>query len=65
MEKENTVTAGAGSQNGNLHRWGDYSAMTVDPTDDRTFWYTNQYEKTTGSFNWSTRIASFKFPGCV
>src|SRR5262249_14485275 len=29
-----------------------------------TFWYTNEYLKTTGSFNWSTRIGSFKFAGC-
>jgi len=64
MEAENTITIGGGSQNGNLHRWGDYSAMTVDPVDDCTFWYTSEYEKTSGSFNWSTRIASFKLPGC-
>jgi hypothetical protein len=54
----------AGSQNGGLNRWGDYSAMTVDPTDDCTFWYTQEYLQTDGSFNWSTRIASFKFPSC-
>jgi hypothetical protein len=64
MEAENTVQAGAGSQTGTLHRWGDYSALTVDPVDDCTFWYTNEYEKVNGSFNWSTRIASFKLPGC-
>ena len=33
--------AGTGSQTGNGNRWGDYSAMTVDPVDDRTFWYTH------------------------
>jgi hypothetical protein len=38
--------------------------MTVDPVDDCTFWYTNEYLKANGKFNWSTRIASFKFPGC-
>ncbi len=59
---ETTIIAGTGSQNAN--RWGDYSAMQVDPVDDCTFWYTTEYEKTTGSFNWNTRIASFKFPGC-
>lgn len=64
MESENIVQVGGGSQNGNLHRWGDYSAMSVDPNDDCTFWFTSEYEKTTGSFNWSTRITSFKFPGC-
>jgi hypothetical protein len=64
MQTENVIQAGAGSQTGSLHRWGDYSAMTVDPVDDCTFWYTNEYLKASGSFNWSTRIASFKFPGC-
>jgi hypothetical protein len=64
MQTENIIQPGGGSQTGSLHRWGDYSAMTVDPVDDCTFWYTNEYLKTSGSFNWSTRIASFKFPGC-
>jgi len=64
LESEKTITAGTGSQNGGLNRWGDYSSMSVDPADDCTFWYTNEYLETTGSFNWSTRIASFKFPGC-
>ena len=65
LEGEVSIFEGAGSQSGsNLSRWGDYSAMSVDPVDDCTFWYTNQYLKTTGAFNWSTRIASFKFAGC-
>jgi len=65
MQAENSILEGLGSQTGsNLSRWGDYSAMTVDPVDDCTFWYTNEYLKTNGAFNWSTRIASFKFPGC-
>ena len=64
MQTENIVQVGGGSQTGTLHRWGDYSAMTVDPVDDCTFWYTTEYLKASGSFNWSTRIASFKFPGC-
>ena len=69
MGTEVTAVTGGGVQNGStsngpLSRWGDYSAMTVDPVDDCTFWYTQEYIKTTGSFNWSTRISSFKFPGC-
>jgi hypothetical protein len=61
---ESSIVAGGGSQTGSLSRWGDYSAITVDPVDDCTFWYTTEYLKTTGSFNWSTRIASFKLPTC-
>jgi hypothetical protein len=64
LQTEGTIFDGVGSQSGNLHRWGDYSAMQVDPVDDCTFWYTNQYEPATGSFNWRTRIASFKFTRC-
>src|SRR5260370_12403260 len=62
MQAETVVVNGTGSQTGNLSRWGDYSAMQVDPSDDCTFWYTTEYIKTTGSFNWNTRIANFKFP---
>src|SRR5271166_3730511 len=64
LETETDVVDGSGSQTGTLHRWGDYSAMTVDPVDDCTFWYTQEYIKTNGTFNWNTRITSFKFPGC-
>ena len=64
LQAENSILTGGGSQTGGLTRWGDYSAMTVDPTDDCTFFYTNEYLKANGSFNWSTQIASFKFPSC-
>jgi len=64
METESILKAGTGSQTANLSRWGDYSAMTVDPTNDCTFWYTNEYLKANGTFNWSTWISSFSFPGC-
>ena len=63
-QAEVTLFAGAGSQTGTNGRWGDYSDMTVDPIDDCTFWYTTEYYATTASFNWRTRIGSFKFPGC-
>jgi hypothetical protein len=55
---------GSGVQVNSFHRWGDYSSMAVDPTDDCTFWYTQEYYATTGSFNWATRIGSFKFNTC-
>jgi hypothetical protein len=62
---ETSLIVGAGSQTGqNLSRWGDYSAMTVDPADGCTFWYTNEYIPSNGAFNWKTRIGSFKFPSC-
>ncbi|HEX6488684.1 MAG TPA: hypothetical protein VF137_07410 [Candidatus Dormibacteraeota bacterium] len=65
---ESSIIDGAGSQTGNflqaLSRWGDYSQMSIDPSDDCTFWYTNQYEAQNGQFNWNTRIGSFKFAGC-
>jgi hypothetical protein len=64
LEGEKVVKAGAGSQNGGLTRWGDYTSMSLDPVDDCTFFYTNEYLKATGSFNWSTQINSFKFPNC-
>ena len=55
---------GTGSQSDTSNRWGDYSAMTVDPVDDCTFWYTQEYYSTTSSFNWRTRIVNFKFDTC-
>jgi hypothetical protein len=63
-QSETTLFAGAGSQTGTLNRWGDYSDLTVDPVDDCTFWYTQEYIPANGSFNWRTRIGAFKFPGC-
>jgi hypothetical protein len=64
LQTENSIIEGAGSQLPSLNRWGDYSGMSVDPVDDCTFWYTNEYLKANGTFNWSTRIATFKFPSC-
>ncbi len=64
MQAENVIISGTGSQTSNLSRWGDYSAMTVDPVDDCTFWYTTEYLKTNGTFNWSTWISSFKLASC-
>jgi hypothetical protein len=64
LEGEVTLLAGEGAQT-SLHRWGDYSAMTIDPQDDCTFWFTTEYLKATGPFqNWSTEIFAFRFPGC-
>ncbi|HET8906651.1 MAG TPA: carboxypeptidase regulatory-like domain-containing protein [Ktedonobacterales bacterium] len=62
---ESTVIAGGGSQTNGFSRWGDYSAMQVDPTDGCTFWFTSEYMATTSNADWHTRIASFKFPSCT
>jgi len=73
-QTETLLVAGAGSQDqsscggAQCDRWGDYSAMSVDPNDDCTFWYTNQYYATAADASagaWDTRIGSFKFPGCT
>jgi hypothetical protein len=64
LESEAPILNGAYSQTTGLSRWGDYSAMSVDPTDDCTFWYTNEYLPSSGTFNWATQIASFKFSSC-
>ncbi len=62
--RRNPIVNGTGSQLSNLSRWGDYTHMSVDPVDDCTFWYTGQYLKANGTFNWSTRVASFKIATC-
>lgn len=64
LRTEVSIKEGTGSQTSGLERWGDYSTMQVDPSDDCTFWYTQQYIASNGSFNWNTRVASFRFPNC-
>src|SRR5437763_7793525 len=62
MGSESILQAGAGAQT-TYSRWGDYTALRIDPDDDTTFWYTNEYYSKNSlffNFNWSTVIASFK-----
>ncbi len=64
---EGVIINGSGVQTNVNSRWGDYTDMTVDPTDDCTFWYVNEYYQTTEpppDRKWQTRIGSFKLPGC-
>ncbi|MGA7616620.1 MAG: PKD domain-containing protein [Thermoanaerobaculia bacterium] len=61
---EVSLNVGLGSQTGTLHRWGDYSSMSVDPTDDCTMWYTTEYLTYNGTWNWSTRVGKITPPGC-
>jgi hypothetical protein len=67
-QTETSLIEGTGAQSGNCGtsactRWGDYSAMTLDP-DGCTFWYTNEYYTTNGLDD-HTRIGSFKFSQCT
>jgi len=62
---EATLYSGTGSQTGGYVRWGDYTEMSVDPSDECTFWYVNEYLPNNGSFNWHTRIGAFQFPSCI
>ncbi len=64
LETESSILTGSGSQLTNLSRWGDYSAMSVDPKDDCTFFYTQEYLASSGTFNWHTYVKSIKFPNC-
>jgi hypothetical protein len=65
---EGIVINGTGVQTTANSRWGDYTDLTLDPTNDCTFWYVNQYYTAEGQASspagWQTRIASFRLPGC-
>jgi len=66
---EGTIIDGTGVQVTTNSRWGDYTSMNVDPTDDCTFWYVNEYYQISGIIGvntapWQTRIGSFRLPGC-
>ncbi len=65
---EATIIDGTGVQRTTNSRWGDYTSMNVDPTDDCTFWYVNEYYTLDGqnssTAGWQTRVGSFKLPGC-
>lgn len=63
LPSEQVIFQGAASQVGS-DRWGDYSGLAIDSSDDCTFWYTSQYYATSSVNGWSTRIASFRFPTC-
>jgi hypothetical protein len=58
LDGTNAQTQGLGA------RWGDYSALSVDPVDDCTFWYTNHVAGVSGTGARPTRIGSFRFDTC-
>jgi hypothetical protein len=76
---EAVMIAGTGVQTTTNSRWGDYTSMNIDPVDDCTFWYVNEYYEVSGlplplpppplpppgtTAPWQTRIGKFKIPGC-
>jgi hypothetical protein len=63
MRDEQEMLTGTGSSNDGAARWGDYNSISVDPSDDCTFWITSMYIPRT-SMDWHTRISWFRFPEC-
>lgn len=71
VQAEAVLFTGTGSQadtqSGTNNRWGDYSAMVIDPADDCTFWFATEYYASTNPLSprdWRTRIVAFRFPSC-
>ncbi|GMU42866.1 MAG: immune inhibitor A [Xanthomonadales bacterium] len=60
---EGIFVTGGGGHTAATRRWGDYTSMNVDPSDDCTFWYVNEFFAASGT-QWTMRAGSFKFPGC-
>src|SRR5262249_43664413 len=69
VQGERTLIVGTGVQTSTASRWGDYSALNVDPSDDCTFWFTSEYytlaSQLSSAVGWLTRIGRFRFPECV
>ena len=64
LSQEATLQEGGGSQTGYIF-WSDYSQLTLDPTDDCTFWYVNGYQPATANnMSWATHIGAFRSPTC-
>jgi len=63
LRAEQVCVDGGGTQTGGT-RWGDYSSLSVDPSDECTFWASVEYQLTTAARNWSNRVCSFRVEGC-
>jgi len=62
LEAPKIVATGTGVET-ESNRWGDYSSMSIDPSDDCTFWYSQEYFKING-LDWVSHVVSFKFTSC-
>ena len=59
MTSKSPIVSGAGVNAS--YRYGDYNALTIDPVDDCTFWFTGEYNP---AAQWGTRISTFRFFQC-
>ena len=68
LSNEQVLQAGSGIQTSTNSRWGDYTSMNLDPDDECTFYYINEYytaaSQASSSAGWLTRIGAFRFPDC-
>jgi hypothetical protein len=66
---EATLINGSGVQTTTNSRWGDYTSLNVDPVDNCTFYYINEYYTAAGQQSspagWQNRVGTFRFPGCL
>ncbi|MBE7517050.1 MAG: carboxypeptidase regulatory-like domain-containing protein [Chloracidobacterium sp.] len=69
FREEGSLAVGTGVQKAYGFRWGDWSSMSVDPSDDCTFWQTGEYftqqSQDFSDFTWLTRIGRYKFDECT
>ena len=63
LSKEMVGLKGSAAQQ-DFERWGDYASMTVDPTDDCTFWFTTELMDQNHR-SWQTSIVHTKFKNCT
>ncbi len=65
MASEELVVSGHGVDDAGAVDSIPGGELSLDPVDDCTFWYTQQYLPLSGHRTWRTRIASFKFNRCM
>lgn len=56
---EFSIMEGGGSQTWVSNRWGDYSCMSLDPVDQSTFWYVNQFYPYDHNYKWNIALGGF------
>lgn len=64
LEQEETIVNGSGVQSTADGLSIPAGALTLDPADACTFWYTQQYIQSSSTAAWQSRIAAFKFRRC-